>query len=156
LLAERARADAAQTKAAIARAEQSDAQALIVHLKLQIEKLRQEIFGPRSERSARLLDQMELQLEELEASATEDERKAETAATKTTNVAGFSRTPAGLPGRLRWHPPGDAFGGYAKQRSDRMAPLRKSRSTRAAPTRRRSKATTRSTQPALRSGRSNT
>ena len=91
LLAERARADAAQTDAAVARAEQSDAQALIVHLKLQIEKLRREIFGQRSERSARLLDQMELQLEELEASATEDELKAETAATKTTNVAGFSR-----------------------------------------------------------------
>jgi len=91
LLAERARADAAQTEAAVARAEQSEAQALIVHLKLQIEKLRREIFGPRSERSARLLDQMELQLEELEASATEDELKAETAAAKTTNVAGFSR-----------------------------------------------------------------
>jgi transposase len=91
LLAERARADAAQTEAAVARAEQSEAQALIVHLKLQIEKLRREIFGPRSERSARLLDQMELQLEELEAAATEDELKAETAAAKTTNVAGFSR-----------------------------------------------------------------
>jgi hypothetical protein len=91
LLAERARADAAQTAAAVARAEQSAAQALIVHLKLQIEKLRREIFGPRSERSARLLDQMELQLEELEAAATEDELKAETEAAKTTNVAGFSR-----------------------------------------------------------------
>ena len=66
-------------------------QARTVHLKLRIEKLRREIFGPRSERSARLLDQMELQLEELEASATEDELKAETAAAKTTNVAGFSR-----------------------------------------------------------------
>ena len=51
LLAERARADAAQIEAAVARAEQSEAQALIVHLKLQIEKLRREIFGPRSERS---------------------------------------------------------------------------------------------------------
>src|ERR1700733_5876237 len=37
---------------------------------------------------------MELQLEELEASATEDELKAETAAAKTTNVAGFSRKPS--------------------------------------------------------------
>lgn len=41
LLSERARADAAQTEAAVARAEQSDAHALIVHLKLQIEKLPQ-------------------------------------------------------------------------------------------------------------------
>jgi transposase len=91
LLAERARADAAQTEAAIARAEQSDARALIVHLKLQIEKLRREIYGQRSERSTRLLDQMELQLEELEAAATEDELAAERALAKTTNVAAFSR-----------------------------------------------------------------
>jgi transposase len=66
LLAAVARADAAQTEAAVARAEQSDAHALIVHLKLQIEKLRRELYGQRSERSARLLDQMELQLEELD------------------------------------------------------------------------------------------
>jgi hypothetical protein len=62
-----------------------------VHLKLQIEKLKREIYGQRSERSARLLDQMELQLEELEATATEDELAAEKAAAKTTNVAAFSR-----------------------------------------------------------------
>ena len=91
LLAERARADAAQTEAAVARAEQSDARALIVHLKLQIEKLRREIYGQRSERSTRLLDQMELQLEELEAASTEDELEAEKAAAKTTTVAAFSR-----------------------------------------------------------------
>jgi transposase len=91
LLAERARADAAQTEAAVARAGQSDAQALIVHLKLQIEKLKRELYGQRSERSARLLDQMELQLEELEAAATEDELEAEKAAAKTTNVAAFNR-----------------------------------------------------------------
>jgi transposase len=91
LLVERARADAAQTEAAVARAEQSDAHALIVYLKLQIEKLKREIYGPRSERSARLLDQMELQLEELEATATEDELAAEKVAAKTTNVAAFSR-----------------------------------------------------------------
>jgi transposase len=91
LLAAVARADAAQIDAAIARAEQSDAHALIVHLKLQIEKLKREIYGPRSERSARLLDQMELQLEELESTATEDELEAEKAAAKTTNVAAFSR-----------------------------------------------------------------
>lgn len=91
LLAERARANAAQTEAAVARAERSDAQALIVHLKLQIEKLRRDLYGTRSERSARLLDQMELHLEELEATATEDELKAETEAARTTAVSGFSR-----------------------------------------------------------------
>ncbi len=91
LLAAIARADAAQTEAAVARAEQSDAHALIVHLKLQIEKLRRALYGQRSERRARLLDQMESQLEELEAAATEDELAAEKAAANTTNVAAFSR-----------------------------------------------------------------
>src|ERR1035437_1608549 len=91
LLAERARANAAQIDAAVARAEQSDAQALIAYMKLQIEKLKREIYGPRSERAARLLDQLELQLEELEASATEDELQAEKEVAKTTNVAAFTR-----------------------------------------------------------------
>jgi transposase len=64
---------------------------MTAHLKLQIEKLRREIYGQRSERSTRLLDQMELQLEELEAAATEDEFAAEKAAATTTIVAAFSR-----------------------------------------------------------------
>jgi len=76
---------------ATARAQVSDDQALIAHLKLLIAKLNRDRFGPRSERTARLLDQLELQLEELEASATEDELAAEAAAAKTTNVAAFSR-----------------------------------------------------------------
>jgi transposase len=62
----------ARAEVAIARARQSDDQALIAHLKLQIEKLNRDRYGPRSERSARLLDQLELTLEELEASATQD------------------------------------------------------------------------------------
>ena len=41
--------------------------------------MKRERFGPRSERSQRLLDQMELQLEELAAAAGEDEAKAEAA-----------------------------------------------------------------------------
>ena len=64
---------------------------MIAHLKLQIEKLNRDRYGPRSERSTRLLDQMELQLEELEAAATEDELAAEKAAAKTTTVATFNR-----------------------------------------------------------------
>src|ERR1700709_309332 len=58
---------AARADIAVALAEQSSNRALIAHLKLQIEKLNRDRFGPRSERTARLLDQMELQLEELEA-----------------------------------------------------------------------------------------
>lgn len=63
-----------------ARAEASSATALIAHLRLTIEKMRREIYGPRSERTARLLDQLELQLDELETAATEDELAAEQAA----------------------------------------------------------------------------
>ena len=81
----------AQAEAAAARAQLSADQALIAHLKLQIEKLNRERFGQRSERTARLIDQLELQLEELEASATEDELAAERAAAKTTTVAAFTR-----------------------------------------------------------------
>ena len=77
----------AQAEAAAARAQLSADQALIAHLKLQIEKFKRERFGQRSERTARLIDQLELQLEELEASATEDELAAERAAAKTTTVA---------------------------------------------------------------------
>jgi transposase len=74
-----------------ARAEVSSAEALIAHLRLAIEKMRREMYGPRSERKARLLDQMELQLEELEASAAEDELAAEQAAPETTQVRAFTR-----------------------------------------------------------------
>ena len=74
-----------------ARAEASSATALIAHLRLTIEKMRREIYGPRSERTARLLDQLELQLEELETAATEDELAAEMAVAKTTTVAAFTR-----------------------------------------------------------------
>ncbi len=75
----------------LAQAQAADDQAQIAHLRLQIVKLQRERFGQRSERSARLLDQLELQLEDLEASATEDELAAELATAKTTQVAAFTR-----------------------------------------------------------------
>ncbi len=81
----------ARAEVAAARAQRSDDQALIAHLKLQIEKLNRERHGQRSERTARLLAQLELQLEELEASATEDEFAAEQAAAAATKVAAFTR-----------------------------------------------------------------
>jgi Transposase and inactivated derivatives len=65
--------------------------ALIAYYKLQIEKLRRALYGTRSERKARLLEQMELQLEELEATATEDELAAEKAAARTQTVRSFQR-----------------------------------------------------------------
>src|SRR5665811_249097 len=81
----------ARAEVASARAQRSDDQAMIAHLKLQIEKLNRDRYGPRSERAARLLNQLELQLEELEATATEDELAAEMAAANTTKVASFTR-----------------------------------------------------------------
>ena len=80
-----------------ARAEASSAEALIVHLRLAIEKMRREIYGPRSERKARLLGQMELALEELEADAAEDEIAAEKAAETTSVRSSARRKPARKP-----------------------------------------------------------
>jgi transposase len=83
--------DAGAAALAVARAKASEDLALIAHQKLRIAKLERQIYGPRSERSERLIDQLALQFEELEASATEDELAAELAVAKTTAVAGFTR-----------------------------------------------------------------
>src|SRR5258705_458563 len=98
ILAERnarvmAEADAAVVKAeaANAQADLSSSEALNAYLKLEIEKLRRELYGSRSERKARLLEQMELQLEDLETAATEDELAAETTAVRTQAVQSFQR-----------------------------------------------------------------
>ena len=93
LLAERAARIIAEAEAARALAVNSHADALISHLKLEIEKLRRQLYGSRSERQVHLLDQMELQLEELEASATDDELAAEQAAAarSVTPVQPFTR-----------------------------------------------------------------
>ena len=74
------------------RSRESNAEALIAHLRLTIAKMRREVYGQRSERSARLLDQMELELEELEAAASEDELAAERATPPAgTTVGSFTR-----------------------------------------------------------------
>ena len=81
----------AEAELAVARAKASDDQALIAHQQLQIAKLTRQLYGPRSERTSRLLDQIELKFEELESSASEDEIAAEVAVAKTTAVAAFTR-----------------------------------------------------------------
>ena len=100
--------DALKTALIEARAKLSGARALIEHLQLVIAKMQREKFGPRSERSQRLIDQLELQLEELAAAAGEEEVKAET---KRVEVRGFTRRqatrrnfPADLPRRRIVHP----------------------------------------------------
>jgi len=54
-----------------AEARAAGAEAMIVHLKLMIAKLRQDRFGASAERGRKLLDQLELQLEELETNVGE-------------------------------------------------------------------------------------
>ena len=65
LVAERAARREAEARA-------SGAEAVIAHLKLLIAKLKRERFGRSAERGSKLLNQLELQLEELEATATAD------------------------------------------------------------------------------------
>src|SRR5262249_28580269 len=75
----------------------------VAHYKLVIAKLKREQYGQSSERSRKLLDQLELQLEEAAASAAED--KAAAAPAAGTAVGAFTRRkpvrapfPAHLPG----------------------------------------------------------
>jgi transposase len=62
-----------------AEARASGAEVMVAHLKLLIAKLKHERFGASVERGRKLLDQLELQLEELEVTANEDKTTAETA-----------------------------------------------------------------------------
>ncbi|MCE6967012.1 IS66 family transposase, partial [Cereibacter sphaeroides] len=86
---EKLRAELAATKAELAqaRAVVSTSEAMIAGLKLEIALLRREQYGHSAERTARLIDQLELQLEDLVADAAEDRVRAE----KTTKVAAFER-----------------------------------------------------------------
>ncbi len=93
LAAQTARARAAERDLVQARALASCAEAMVKELKLEIAKLRRDKYGISSERRARLIDQLELQLAELEAAATEDALAAEQAAQddKTSTVRAFTR-----------------------------------------------------------------
>ena len=86
-----AKHDIAVAEAANARAMLSERDALIASLELRIDKLKRERHGQSSERTARLIDQLELQLEELVMAAAEDEVAAQAAATRTSSVRAFTR-----------------------------------------------------------------
>ncbi|MCC2105391.1 MAG: IS66 family transposase [Hyphomicrobiales bacterium] len=94
LVAEQAKRLELGAELAVARAKASEDAALIAHQKLRIAKLERQVYGPKSERSARLIDQLALTFEELAASATEDELAAEQAVARATHVRGFTRRPA--------------------------------------------------------------
>jgi len=91
LIIARAKALEAAAELADARAKASEDLTLIAQQKLRIGKLERQVYGQRSERSARLVDQLSLTFEELEEGATEDELTAESAVAKTTTVVGFTR-----------------------------------------------------------------
>jgi transposase len=84
LTAERAARQQAEARA-------SGAEAMVAYLKRLIAKMKRERFGQSAERGRKLLDQLELQLEELEASATEDEVTAGIAEPDPTTVRGSTR-----------------------------------------------------------------
>ena len=77
-----------------AEARASGAEAMVAHLKLLIAKLKHDRFGASSERGRKLLDQLELELGELVAAASEDAGK-----TGGTSTGGRSDTPSRKPVR---------------------------------------------------------
>ena len=87
-----------------AEARASGAEAMVAHLKLMIAKLKHEQFGASSERGRKLVDQMELKLEELEASAAEDAAAIPQPDVDDTNVRPFTRRRPSR-GPLRAHLP---------------------------------------------------
>lgn len=90
---EKLRAELAATKAELARSNAvvSASEAMIAGLKLEIAMLKRDKYGRSAERTSRLIDQLELQLEEMETAAAEDAIRAGQAAEKTTKVRGFDR-----------------------------------------------------------------
>src|SRR5713101_5827232 len=86
LATERAKALEIAAELALARPKASEDSALIAHPKLRIAERERQIYGQRSERSSRPIDQLALTFEELEADATEDELAAEQAVARTTTV----------------------------------------------------------------------
>jgi transposase len=87
LAASEQRAAAAEAASA-ARAVVSTSEAMIAGLKLEIALLKRDKYGRSAERSAKLLDQLELQLGDLIEDAAEDRVRAEQ---KTTKVGAFER-----------------------------------------------------------------
>ena len=85
-------------------ARASGAEAMVAHLKPLIAKMKRDRFGASAERGRKLLDQLEMELEELETAAAENEASAGGAAPEQVSVRPFTRAkpvrgplPANLP-----------------------------------------------------------
>ena len=97
LAAAEARASAAESALVAAKGELTQVQAIVSasedmirHLRLQIAKLRREQYGQSAERHARLIEQLEMQLEDIETDIADDRAKAEATGPKAV-VAAFER-----------------------------------------------------------------
>lgn len=97
LAAAEARATAAERELTQSRAVISASDDMIRHLRLEIAKLRREQFGPSSERRARLIEQLEMQLEDLEVDIAADRAKAEAEAPRSLVDAFERRRPSRKP-----------------------------------------------------------
>jgi transposase len=99
ILAERAARLEAEMRARDAEAEVSGVRLEIERLKLLLARMRRERFGQSSERGARLVEQLELQLAELEEGVAEEETAAEIAAAPPERAerSGSTRRPARRP-----------------------------------------------------------
>jgi transposase len=96
LLAEREARRAFEARAA-------GAEAMVAHLKLVIAKMKRDRFGASAERSRKLLDQLEMELEELETNAAEEEAATSVQSSGSSTVRSFERRKpvrAPLPGHL--------------------------------------------------------
>jgi transposase len=82
-----------------AEARASGAEAMVAHLKLLIARLKRDKYGASSERGRKLIDQLELELGELVAAASEDAAKAENAAGKEGRTRRPNSPPRGQPVR---------------------------------------------------------
>ena len=96
LLAERAARREFEARAA-------GAEAMVAHLKLLIAKMKRDRFGASAERGRKLLDQLEMQLEDLETTVAEDAAAAASELSAKTSVRPFTRAKpvrAPLPAKL--------------------------------------------------------
>jgi transposase len=82
-----------------AEARASGAEAMVAHLKLLIARLKRDKYGASSERGRKLIDQLELELGELVAAASEDATKADKAADKEGRPRRSDSPPRGQPVR---------------------------------------------------------
>ena len=92
-----ARASAAEEELTQTRAVVSASDDMIRHLRLQIAKLRREQYGQSAERHARLIEQLEMQLEDIETDIADDRATAEATSPKAVVAAFERRRPARKP-----------------------------------------------------------